>query len=292
MTTSAVPVDEFIPCHIAQLTDAQLLKASKLAQELNPARWPNAKLTVGFLAVDMKRWWNDDGQQFTVAFMDNPSVGTRARILDHANEWNKYANVSFVETGSNDAMIRITRDNSGYWSYLGTDILGIPRNQPTMNLQGFTEQTSDGEYRRVVRHEFGHTLGFPHEHMRKQLVDLLDVQATIKYFRRTQGWTKNEVMQQVLTPLNEKSIRGTPNADDLSIMCYQLPAEITRNGQPIRGGDDINPTDAKFIGTIYPKPTGPVIPPVGDGGVMPDQFTFEMNIGGVVYTNTAVKKTA
>ena len=61
------------------------------------------------------------------------------------------------------------------------------------------------------------------------------------------------VDQQVLTPLDERSIFATPPDQD-SIMCYQLPGEITRDGQPIRGGMDINQTDFAFAGRIYPKP--------------------------------------
>jgi hypothetical protein len=37
-------------------------------------------------------------------------------------------------------------------------------------------------------------------------------------------------------------------------MCYQLPASITRDGQPIRGGMDVNQSDYAFVGRIYPKP--------------------------------------
>ena len=59
------------------------------------------------------------------------------------------------------------------------------------------------------------------------------------------------VDQQVLTPLDERSIMGT-RADQTSIMCYQLPAEITRDGQPILGGLDINTTDRTFARRIYP----------------------------------------
>ena len=36
-------------------------------------------------------------------------------------------------------------------------------------------------------------------------------------------------------------------------MCYQLPGSITKSGQPIRGGTDINATDYRFAGRIYPK---------------------------------------
>jgi hypothetical protein len=43
-----------------------------------------------------------------------------------------------------------------------------------MNLEGFTMKTPDSEFHRVVRHETGHTLGFPHEHMRAELVKRID----------------------------------------------------------------------------------------------------------------------
>ena len=111
------------------------------------------------------------------------------------------------------------------------------------------------EYHRVIRHETGHTLGFPHEHMRKQLVDKIDPAKAIAFFMRTQGWTEAEVRAQVLTPLEESSLMGTPNADPKSIMCYQIPGEITKDGKPIVGGLDIDPSDFTFAGQIYPKKT-------------------------------------
>ena len=61
-----------------------------------------------------------------------------------------------------------------------------------------------------------------------------------------------KLCEQVLTPLSQNSIMGTPPDQD-SIMCYQLPGSITKSGQPIRGGRDINATDHAFAGRIYPK---------------------------------------
>jgi hypothetical protein len=167
------------------------------------------------------------------------------------NAWTKTGGISFAETNGTGE-VRISRGPGGYWSYLGTDILHIPRNRPTMNLEGFTMSHPEEEYRRVVRHEAGHTLGMPHEHMRKALVDLLDREKTYRYFRRTQGWNKTTVDQQVLTPLDERTVFGTA-PDQTSIMCYQLPGEITRSGRPIPGGDDINENDYAFVGERYPK---------------------------------------
>ena len=63
----------------------------------------------------------------------------------------------------------------------------IPAKAQTMNLEAFTMNTPESEFHRVVRHETGHTLGFPHEHMRKALVDKIDPQKALEFFGRTQG---------------------------------------------------------------------------------------------------------
>jgi len=122
-----------------------------------------------------------------------------------------------------------------------------------MNLESFTMQTPESEFHRVVRHETGHTLGFPHEHMRRELVNKIDAAKAIAYFGATQGWTPDEVRQQVLTPIEDASLLGTPHADPHSIMCYQIPGTITKDGKPIVGGLDIDKKDYAFAASIYPK---------------------------------------
>src|SRR5450631_473968 len=81
---------------------------------------------------------------------------------------------------------------------------------------------------RVVRHETGHTLGCPHEHLRKELVDKIDPEKAIEYFAREDGWSAEETRQQVLTPLEKASLIGTAHDDPRSIMCYQISGEITK----------------------------------------------------------------
>jgi hypothetical protein len=169
------------------------------------------------------------------------------------NAWSNSANVKFSQSAS-DPQVRIARTaDDGYWSYLGTDILSIPANEATMNLDSFTSQTPESEFHRVVRHETGHTMGFPHEHMRRALVAKIDPKKAIAYFQRTQGWTAAEVRQQVLTPLEESSLLGTDQPDPKSIMCYQIPGTITKDGRPIKGGLDIDAADRAFAAKIYPK---------------------------------------
>jgi hypothetical protein len=250
----------FIPCRIRSASPDRGLAARDAAIERFPDEVRSLPVGDGTratrIAVNVGFRWPSSGVRLTVGFLDGGSTALRKRILQHLNAWSKKANVRFREAKT-DPDVRITRvdspeDMRGYWSYLGTEILGIPTNEPTMNLEGFTARTAEAEYRRVVRHEAGHTLGFEHEHMRREFVERIDVRKAIKYFRETEDWDAQDVRDQVLTPLEEASIRGTPG-DEHSIMCYQLPGEITRDGRPITGGVDMDESDHTFAASIYPK---------------------------------------
>jgi len=251
-----------IVCTPKMLPRDKWLAAAKKAVDINPMNHaPVARLSLVIpnfvarpehLAVLVTKYWQNKSVSLTVGFMDNPEAALRKRILLHMNAWNKTANVKFVESKTSP-QVRIAREADGYWSYLGTDVLSIAANQQTMNLEAFTMQTPESEFHRVVRHETGHTMGFPHEHMRRQLVAKIDEQKAIEYFGRTQGWDPQTVREQVLTPIEDSQLLATPNADPNSIMCYQIPGVITKDGKPIIGGKDIDASDFSFAGKLYPK---------------------------------------
>jgi hypothetical protein len=210
------------------------------------------------IAVVIARKWPASGVKLSVSFLDTPSVALRNRIIKHMNAWSEEANVLFTET-QGTGQVRIARldsppDMAGYWSYVGTEILEAAEDEPTLNLEGFTMKESDAEFRRVVRHEAGHTLGFDHEHMRSEIVNGIDRKKAFAFYDKDQGWSEEEVEEQVLTPLVKKSILGTKEADPLSIMCYHLPAAIMKNHKAVKGGLDINPNDFAFAKSLYPKP--------------------------------------
>ena len=263
-------------CRLMPLPPRLQQQAAAVAAKENPANAPLLELSAlgdgvldpQRLTIYTSRYWGPKPKTLTVSFMETTAADLRARIVGHLNAWARFGGISFAETsGTGD--VRISRGSGGYWSYLGTDIKLIPANRPTMNLQGFSMSTSEKEYRRVVRHEAGHTLGFPHEHMRQALVARIDREKAYDYFRRTQGWDQAMVDQQVLTPLDPAKIIGT-EADQDSIMCYQLPGEITVDGEAIRGGLDINPLDSAFTATIYPKVLrGLDVSPVSAGAELP-----------------------
>jgi hypothetical protein len=239
-----------------------LMKAAKNAVAINsfnqpeigalPYAAPELEITPLSIAVLTTKYWGSMPRTLTVSFMETTPADLRRRILSHLNAWARTGCIRFAETGG-VGQVRISRGNGGYYSYLGTDILLIPHNRQTMNLQGFTMNTSESEFRRVVRHEAGHSLGFPHEHMRRELVARIDPDKAYKYFGGPpNNWSRSMVDQQVLTALDVRSLMATP-ANETSIMCYQLPGSITRDGRPILGGQDINKSDYDFVSQIYPK---------------------------------------
>ena len=272
-------MDPVLTCEVRQLPRDDWSAAAAMARELNPVNAPNyammgSEYSAERITLLTGKYFGPAQRTLSVQFLDGPNTATKNKILAAMNAWGNHprfpSGIRFAETGQT-GQIRIARARrSGFWSYLGTDNLRIPVGQPTMNLEAFNENTPDSEYNRVVKHETGHALGFPHEHARAEIIALLDRAKVYAYFERTQGWTRSEIDAQVLTPLAVRDIMGTPPDVD-SIMTYQFPGSLTVNGRPIPGGLDINDTDAKFAASVYPPATPTPEPGVGwtaDGSIM------------------------
>ena len=135
-----------IVCKTRLLTPNQAATALRRGLEINPANAiDHGTLTPTGgagrrggqrrLAVVIARRWPTSGADLTVQFLDNPSEALRKRLLLHMNAWGQHANVRFAET-RDVGMVRVARlnhppDDAGFWSYIGTEILGIEDDQPT-----------------------------------------------------------------------------------------------------------------------------------------------------------------
>jgi hypothetical protein len=260
----------YLPCRVATLPEEKRIAAARAAVEGNPANATLPGVLGGYeplpiqhIAALTGKLWPASGVRAAVQFLDNPDAETRRKILLAANAWGqdpRGGNVVFVETrGQGD--VRLARTpGQGYWSYLGQDNAHVPAGRQTMNLDSFTARTPDSEYKRVVPHEFGHYLGWPHEHTRKEIVGRIDPAAADAYFLKFDGWDAQTVQQQVLTPTPDGLITALP-ADVRSIMCYGFPAEIMRDHVAVPGGLDIDDEDFALCAQLYPRKDAPPTPP-------------------------------
>ncbi|HYC90797.1 MAG TPA: hypothetical protein VEO54_16385 [Thermoanaerobaculia bacterium] len=148
-----------ILCVSRSLPPEKLATAARRAIEINPANAVESRRVertpIGRrggprrLALVVGRRWPTSGVKLSVQFLDSPPAALRARILRHLNAWSKTANVTFTETRGT-GKVRISRfdeppDMAGYWSYLGTEILEIDSDQPTMNRKRIPRELQPGD---------------------------------------------------------------------------------------------------------------------------------------------------
>ena len=167
-------IQEGLPDELFQGTERR-----RLAIESSTSEWTLPEIQSVIL---VPRLWNP-GQTITVAFKGG-SQDLRANIANAARLWETTANIhfdfgnaragaTFREWTESDidytANVRIAFNSGtqgGYWSAIGQE--SIDRSirtpdKPSMNFEAFDRKLPE-DFRSIVVHEFGHVLGFEHEH--------------------------------------------------------------------------------------------------------------------------------
>lgn len=139
---------------------------------------PTAGFTPHFVIRITTLWKN--GQTIKIAFRGGDKVLHKS-IADAVTEWTKYANLKFdfgldpktegyrtwnVADKTYAADIRVSFDQPGYYSLVGNDSVNkqiSKTGEESLNLEGF-DQNLPADWKAVALHEFGHAIGFEHEH--------------------------------------------------------------------------------------------------------------------------------
>ena len=80
----------------------------------------------------------------------------------------------FVRAKSAASDVRVSFNEPGEWSYMGTQCRSIPTNQKTTNLGiNFDDEL---ESRHFILHSFGHVLGLIHEHQAPSAKSLVNME--------------------------------------------------------------------------------------------------------------------
>jgi len=240
------------------LTGEQKIKAMQLAIKENQKNEPKIRRLPGVsnhpmkMALEAGKMWID-GRLLRICFLDG-SKTQKSRVIEHASKWLKYANVKFDFTATktnSDIRISFVAD-SGSWSYIGTDNLGIPKNQPTMNFGWLKDDTEDKEYNRVVVHEFGHALGCIHEHQNPKGGIKWNETAVYQYFAGPPNyWSKDDTYSNVIQKYSLDQLNAS-TFDVKSIMLYSFPGELIQGGKPTPMNYTLSSRDRSYIKKMYP----------------------------------------
>lgn len=205
------------------------------------------------LALWARYRWTDRGA-LRVRFLDgDPWVWERvASVITGEGGWNYACGLPFIFDQSPQAEIRVSFTPGASWSQVGNYVLSLPQTQPTMQLGWLNAATVDGEVRRVTLHEFGHALGFIHEHSSPAQQIPWDKPAVYAWYARRMGWSEAQVDTQVLAPHTDMVEAGTYDAE--SIMHYYIPPDLVLDRKARGGATVLSAGDRAMAEQWYGSP--------------------------------------
>lgn len=229
-----------------------------------------------------------NGKVLLVKFMPGGSKLLRDKVILCAKEWEKYANLTFkfVADTTKFTNIRIRLGKGyGHNSAVGTEAGFRAQTNQTMNfdtlffadgdyyvaklqkkgikapynLNQLTEEMKQdpnhwnfAELKRVVTHEFGHSIGLLHEQSYPNAVNWKRTDSIYNYYEQTQGWTKEQVDFNVFEVSNQFYTNGT-TYDAKSIMHYSINPWETTDGYSVKQNYELSAGDKALIAALYPK---------------------------------------
>lgn len=238
---------EYNPHNAPQRPAAQAYGLSTLAS-VEPTRLEAASWTT-------KRW--KVGDEITYGFM-RASQRTVSIVRDAVSTLKEFVNLRFRETDAASAIVRIINLERGAYANIGTDCLGVPRNQETMCLaQSWADLAT-------ALHEWCHILSLIHEHQSPARPDNFwnEPAAYRSYAGPPNNWDRETIKRNVIDKYSQTVITQYTTFDRKSIMLYPLDAALLNDPSLATGWNkELSATDKQFLSSIYPFPTTP--PPVG-----------------------------
>lgn len=227
-----------------------LLRRRGLEKQVGADKVPTVFISQEYL-------WNGTPQILKYWFLEGTDV-QKQKVRDAIVEWTWYANVQFNEaTSAAESNIRIRFDpDDGSWAYVGRQCERIPSADATMNL-AWLDKWSDSltlNERAVILHEFGHALGLLHEHQSPAHggTAIINIQAAIDLYTKTQGWSIDQIYHQVIDVYKMSDVSNFSQVDIHSIMHYPQPKELTGLPEDIPYNLKLSDLDKAYMMLQYP----------------------------------------
>jgi hypothetical protein len=212
-----------------------------------------------------KQW--TAGQPIQVCFFGG-TVGLRNQIATLASTWTlagapiklDFGDINNPRLcGSGFAHIRVGFDQPGYWSFVGQDsIVYAAQTEQSLNFARFNlVPPAPAEFRRVVLHEFGHALGFQHEHQHPTNICETEFNwpAVYKYLAGSPNYWDEETIKHNMRAVPYHAGDVTIDFDRKSIMLYSFPSSFYLQGKKSAcysdWNDDLSDGDKRTLQLAY-----------------------------------------
>lgn len=223
-------------------------------------------------SLNRAKW---DRDTIKILFVDGDAQ-LQADNFEYAREWEKHCRIRFrrVYNNADHPDARVSFAAGGSYSYIGKDSYYVAETGTVTMQLGWNLRlrTNVAECRGTTTHEFGHLLGFIHEHQSPNFPCKWNEPLLISDYKTIYNWDQSAVQSNIIF---KYSITETNSStyDPKSIMHYEF------NPKYVLGGCAINTTrnlvlseiDIKHVGTVYPykiaPPPPPPPPPVSDGNL-------------------------
>jgi hypothetical protein len=201
------------------------------------------------------RW--DARRVLRVRFLDGDTETQRriAAIEAGPEGWSSASEMQFRFVEQGEAEIRVTLAEGASWSHVGMGCLGVPVEQPTMQL-GWAHRSDDTELRRVWLHEAGHALGFVHEHGTQQAMTQLPWDwPAFDAWHRARGLDVEDARRRWQEEIIAAPVVAQGRYDPDSIMGYYMPGAWFTDGVTRGGANRLSADDRRLVAEWYGEPS-------------------------------------
>jgi hypothetical protein len=214
--------------------------------------------------IDLSATW--PSRRVSVCFLDG-GIDARVRVAEVARRWMQSTGLQ-LDFGPADnprmceatgpSNIRVTFVGLGARSFVGKEAKQVPAGLPTMTLGQMDKTVFTEEEDATILHEFGHAIGFQHEHQSPASVCNDEFNWDFLYKKMAAwGWNRAKVDHN-MRRLAPSTRLATTSFDPESIMLYNLSRDFFRTDIATLScfipnkNTAISKTDREAAATVYP----------------------------------------